>query len=83
MASKANNTGTVAETKLTSGPRRGITLYTVDGFNFDTREEAEDFASQPWPRTLSDGSVITSDRVKFPASRADQAEARQTNIGSK
>lgn len=71
---------TVTETKLTSGPRRGVTLWTVDGFNFDTREEAEEFVAQAWPRTLPDGSVVTSDRVKFPASRVEQARARQANI---
>ena len=71
---------TVTETKLTSGPRRGVTLWTVDGFNFDTREEAEAFTAQAWPRTLADGSIVTSDRVRFPASKADQARARQANI---
>lgn len=70
----------ITETPLTSGPRRGVTLYTVDGFNFDTRAEAEAFAAQAWPRTMPDGRLVTSDRVSFPASRADQARARQANI---
>lgn len=70
----------ISETTLTKGPRRGVTVHTVDGFNFDTRAEAEAFVAQPWPRTLSDGSVITSDRVKFPAERADQARSRQAHI---
>lgn len=72
----------MAVTKYTikDGPRRGVTLYEVDGFNFETKADAEAFAGSDWPRTMPDGRLVTSDRVSFPASKAALATARQKNL---
>lgn len=57
-----------------------VTVFEVDGFNFPTREAADLFDASPWPRTLHDGRVVTSDRVAFPASKAAMAAARQARL---
>lgn len=59
-----------------------VTVYEADGYTFKTEAEADAFATADWPRPLPDGTVVTSDRVRFPASKADQAAARQTNLGA-
>lgn len=59
---------------------RQVEVFTVDGFSFPTREAADTFTASPFPRTLFDGRLVTSDGVTFPASKVDQAAARQVRI---
>jgi hypothetical protein len=77
---------TVTEYKIDKGPRRGVTLFEVEGFNFDSRKEAEDFARQPWPRQLPVvDRLVTSDHVSFSTTLTGRkrAKARQQHIDGK
>lgn len=57
-----------------------VQVFEVDGFSFPTEDAAEAFAAAEWPRGLPDGRLVTSDRVVFPASKADKARARQARL---
>ncbi len=58
------------------------TIFSVDGHNFPTRDEAEAFTESPWPRTLPDGRLVTSDHRSFPSTKADLARRRQERLDS-